>query len=54
MKGIILTGESGTRLYLINAIDASKLENELGWRANEDLDLGIVKIINCYIGKYNG
>ena len=35
------------------AIDASKLENELGWRADENFDSGIVKTIDWYLGKYN-
>ncbi len=34
------------------AIDASKLENELGWRANESFDTGIVKTIEWYVEKY--
>ena len=33
------------------AIDASKLENELGWRADEDFDSGILKTIEWYLGK---
>lgn len=35
------------------AIDASKLENELGWKADENFDSGIVKTIEWYLGKYN-
>ena len=31
------------------AIDASKLENELGWRAEENFDTGIVKTIKWYL-----
>jgi dTDP-glucose 4,6-dehydratase len=31
------------------AIDASKLENELGWRAEEDFDSGIEKTIRWYL-----
>jgi dTDP-glucose 4,6-dehydratase len=34
------------------AIDATKLENELGWRADEDFDSGIVKTIEWYLEKY--
>ncbi|XPV67644.1 MAG: dTDP-glucose 4,6-dehydratase [Halarcobacter sp.] len=34
------------------AIDASKLENELGWKADENFDTGIVKTIVWYLGKY--
>jgi dTDP-glucose 4,6-dehydratase len=30
----------------------NKLENELGWRANEDFDSGIVKTIEWYLEKY--
>ncbi|MCK4440805.1 MAG: dTDP-glucose 4,6-dehydratase [Sulfurovaceae bacterium] len=35
------------------AIDASKLENELGWMANENFDSGIIKTIEWYLEKYN-
>lgn len=35
------------------AIDATKLENELGWRADENFDTGIVKTIDWYLQKYN-
>ncbi len=34
------------------AIDASKLENELGWKADENFDTGIVKTIEWYLEKY--
>jgi len=34
------------------AIDATKLENELGWKADENFDTGIVKTIEWYLGKY--
>jgi len=33
------------------AIDATKLETELGWRADENFDSGIVKTIEWYLGK---
>jgi len=35
------------------AIDATKLENELGWLADEDFESGIVKTIEWYLVKYN-
>ncbi|MDF1880899.1 dTDP-glucose 4,6-dehydratase [Sulfurimonas sp. MAG313] len=35
------------------AIDATKLENELGWKADENFDSGIVKTIQWYLEKYN-
>ena len=35
------------------AIDATKIETELGWKADEDFDSGIVKTIEWYLGKYN-
>ncbi len=35
------------------AIDASKIENELGWKANENFESGIVKTIKWYLNKYN-
>jgi len=31
----------------------SKLENDLGWKANETFDTGIVTTIECYLEKYN-
>lgn len=31
------------------AIDASKLEDELGWRAGDDFDTGIVKTVHWYL-----
>jgi dTDP-glucose 4,6-dehydratase len=34
------------------AIDASKLEIELGWKADENFDTGIVKTIEWYLNKY--
>jgi dTDP-glucose 4,6-dehydratase len=34
------------------AIDASKLENELGWRADENFDTGIEKTVAWYLKKY--
>jgi ABC-type oligopeptide transport system substrate-binding subunit len=36
------------------AIDASKIESELGWKADENFESGIVKTIEWYLGKYNG
>ncbi len=36
------------------AIDATKLENELGWKADENFDTGIVKTIDWYLEKYHG
>ena len=35
------------------AIDASKIENTLGWTADEDFDSGIIKTIEWYLRKYN-
>ncbi|MFD2822518.1 dTDP-glucose 4,6-dehydratase [Lacinutrix iliipiscaria] len=34
------------------AIDASKIENELGWKADENFETGINKTVNWYIDKY--
>jgi len=34
------------------AIDATKLETELGWKADEDFDSGIVKTVEWYLKKY--
>jgi dTDP-glucose 4,6-dehydratase len=34
------------------AIDASKLENELGWKADENFETGILKTITWYLNKF--
>lgn len=34
------------------AIDATKIENELGWEADENFDSGIIKTIEWYLNKY--
>ncbi|OOX92248.1 dTDP-glucose 4,6-dehydratase [Campylobacter coli] len=34
------------------AIDASKIENELAWKADENFDTGIIKTIEWYLNKY--
>ena len=34
------------------AIDAAKLETELGWKADENFDSGIVKTVEWYLNKY--
>jgi len=34
------------------AIDASKIEKELGWIADENFETGIEKTIQWYINKY--
>jgi dTDP-glucose 4,6-dehydratase len=36
------------------AIDATKLENDLGWKADENFDSGIIKTIQWYLNKYKG
>jgi len=35
------------------AIDATKIESELGWRADENFESGIVKTVKWYLEKYN-
>ncbi|HKJ07378.1 MAG TPA: dTDP-glucose 4,6-dehydratase [Flavobacteriaceae bacterium] len=35
------------------AIDASKIENNLGWKADENFESGIAKTIQWYLKKYN-
>lgn len=35
------------------AIDASKIEEELGWKADENFETGIKKTIDWYLNKYN-
>ncbi len=35
------------------AIDATKIENELGWRAYENFESGIINTIDWYLKKYN-
>ena len=34
------------------AIDASKIENALGWKADENFETGIVKTVQWYLKKY--
>ena len=34
------------------AIDASKIENELGWKAKENFETGILKTVDWYLNKY--
>jgi dTDP-glucose 4,6-dehydratase len=34
------------------AIDAEKLETQLGWKANETFDTGIIKTVERYLNKY--
>lgn len=36
------------------AIDATKIETELGWSANETFETGIVKTVSWYLSKYKG
>jgi dTDP-glucose 4,6-dehydratase len=35
-------------------IDATKIEDELGWKADENFESGIIKTIEWYLEKYNG
>jgi len=35
------------------AIDASKIERELGWKAGENFENGIMKTVEWYLGKFN-
>jgi dTDP-glucose 4,6-dehydratase len=35
------------------AIDATKLENELGWKADENFETGIRKTVEWYLQKQN-
>jgi len=34
------------------AIDASKIENELSWKADENFETGIIKTVHWYLNKY--
>ncbi len=34
------------------AIDATKIENELGWKADENFESGIIKTVEWYLNKY--
>lgn len=34
------------------AIDATKIETELGWKADEDFESGIIKTVEWYLSKY--
>lgn len=46
MKGIVFAGHD--RRY---TIDATKLENELDWKADDNFDSGIVKTTEYYLEK---
>lgn len=35
------------------AIDATKIEKELGWRAEENFETGILKTVDWYLNRYN-
>ena len=35
------------------AIDATKIENELGWKADENFDSGILKTVQWYLNQYS-
>lgn len=35
------------------AIDATKIEDQLGWRAEENFESGILKTVEWYLGKYD-
>ena len=35
------------------AIDATKIETQLGWKADENFETGIIKTINWYMSKYS-
>ena len=35
------------------AIDSTKIETKLGWKADENFDSGIIKTIDWYLKKYN-
>ncbi|UCN00580.1 dTDP-glucose 4,6-dehydratase [Sulfurimonas sp. SWIR-19] len=35
------------------AIDATKIENELGWKADENFNSGIIRTINWYLKRYD-
>ena len=34
------------------AIDATKIENELGWKADENFETGLLKTVKWYLDKY--
>jgi len=36
------------------AIDAGKIENELGWKADENFETGITKTVRWYLNKFSG
>jgi len=35
------------------AIDATKIETELGWKADENFETGLLKTVKWYLGKYS-
>ena len=51
---MIKTVSKGNDRLNLKIVDASKLENELAWKADENFDSGIVKTIEWYLEKYNG
>ena len=36
------------------AIDATKIETQLGWKADENFDTGILKTVDWYLNKHHG
>lgn len=51
-KDLITFDEDRTGHDQRYAIDTTKLENELGWEANETFDTGIIKTVKWYLEKY--
>jgi len=52
-KGLITFVEDRAGHDRRYAIDATKIENELGWKADEDFESGIIKTVEWYLEKYN-
>ena len=50
-KALITYVEDRAGHDLRYAIDASKIETELGWKADEDFESGIVKTVEWYLGE---
>jgi len=47
-----LVAERDNQVVFKVAVDATKLEEQLGWKADENFESGIVKTVAWYLKKY--